>query len=92
MKIAFEKRLPDPELFFQLVNECGEGSGQEEAGKRYALLQRHSDRVVAAYDGDVLVAVGAQDAEFGGEWSATVRSDYAKRDLESNMKKLLVYM
>ncbi|WP_274363435.1 hypothetical protein [Paenibacillus thermotolerans] len=96
MKIAFEKKLPDPESFFELVNAAAVQDHEKlQASEQYARLQQYANRVVAAYDGTTLVAVGgmpeanAQDGEFGGEWVVAVRSDYTKRDLVTNMMKLI---
>jgi len=76
VKIAFEIKIPEPEAFYGLLNEA------EDANDRYeALLQAGGD-VIAAYDGDLLVGVGAR----GG---VTVHPGYLRRDIEHNMKKLV---
>ncbi|HZG55221.1 hypothetical protein [Paenibacillus sp.] len=78
MKIAFEIKVPEPEAFFGLLDE----SGAPEANARYDALLRARGGVVAAYDGDALVGVGA-------EGFVAVHPSYKQRDIEHNMKKLV---
>ncbi|WP_309121131.1 hypothetical protein [Paenibacillus sp.] len=76
MKIAFEIKVPEAEAFFGLLNEAAD------ANARYEALLSAGPNVIAAYDGEKLVGVGA-----GGD--VTVHPAYLRRDIEHNMKKLV---
>jgi hypothetical protein len=94
VKIAFVKQLPDPESYVQLVSDCAGAGIPAEANNSYERFLASARCVIAAYDGEKLVGIGGihsrmQDTEFGGEWSATIRSEYKKRGLEANMKKIV---
>jgi len=83
MKIAYENKLPDPSALHLLLD------GTPQANEQYDKLQG-AERVVAAYDGDRLVAVGGFRTVGGAKvWSAMVHPSYKQRDLEPVMKKLV---
>lgn len=90
MMIAFEKMLPNADAVHKLMNGTDEHNGFN--------LRTQVDRfasqpapVVAAYDGEQLIAIGgfASNAEMGEEFTLAVHPAYAERDIAANMKKLL---
>ncbi|HZG83787.1 hypothetical protein [Paenibacillus sp.] len=75
MKIAFENKKPDMAALHRLLDAA------PAADERYKLLLSEGEDVVAAYDGDLLVGVGAAGA-------VMIHPRYAHRDIEHNMRKL----
>jgi hypothetical protein len=90
VKIAYEKKLPEPEALHQLLG------GASDAADPYTRFMQFGSEVVAAYDGDQLIGVGgfgtkkvkATDMEAGAEWAVVIHPSYVRRDIEHTMKKL----
>jgi hypothetical protein len=88
MKIAYEKKVPDASAFHGLME------GTSVVDEQYTALQHAGDTVVAAYDGEKLVGVGAFRAveeytEAAEEWTFVIDPGYVMRDIEQIMKKLV---
>jgi len=81
VKIAYEKKFPD-------ASECDMLAAGD------SITEGQYTRMVAAYDGTRLIGVGgyrktSEDIEAAEEWSVVIHPQYARRDIESNMKRLL---
>lgn len=79
--IVFEKKAPAAAAFQQFMDAPAVADGGQNG-----FLWKDGTAVIAAYDGDRLIGVGAGT---GGEWAAMIHPDYRNRDIEHNMKKLV---
>lgn len=86
MKIAFVKKVPDSKALLTITDSAV-------SKEPYRILKKSKD-VVAAYDGERLIGIGGfqkgkADTEVAQEWAVWIDPQYAKRDIELNMKRLL---